>query len=538
MHQRGLDMRVPSGDQVFDVVQIGYGPVGQTFAGLLGERGIRVAVYEKHPGLYALPRAGHIDHEIMRIFQSLGCAKRIEENAVRSNEYEWRNRDGKTLIRFEWNGEGVSGWPSDYLLFQPDMEDALNSAVRSCATVQVNHSWEATDIAQYHDHVCVTLSYTGSDERLRGRSQFVRGRYLVACDGGSSFVRRSLGLAMTDLGFSQDWLVIDFREKRKLRFPFENGQICDPARPMCLFQLGKNHRRFSFMVLPGESPKVLDADFGWKLVEPWLNPGDAELIRQAPYVFESRLLDTWRQGRVFLMGDAAHIMPPFMGQGMCSGVRDAANLAWKLGMVLQGGASEALLDLYEQERKPHVRSATELSVAVGRISCTIDPEDARRRDEALMLGKAPPPPAFPHLTHGILDPAPVGNASALVGRLGPQAEIAYQGRTGLADDVIGRGWQIISRGPVKRFLSAEARAFAEQLPLSVLETGAKQDDTSAVDISGAYARFFGSNGVEAVLVRPDLYIFGATAHAANVSDLVLRLKHRLAAYQPSAVVTQ
>jgi hypothetical protein len=342
---------------------------------------------------------------------------------------------------------------------------------------------------------------------------------------------------MTDLGFSQDWLVIDFREKRKLQFPFENGQICDPARPMCLFQLGKRHRRFSFMVLPGESHKVREADFGWKLVEPWLKPADAELIRQAPYVFESKLLETWRRGRVFLMGDAAHIMPPFMGQGMCSGIRDAANLAWKLDMVLQGKASETLLDLYEQERRPHVRSVTELSVAVGRISCTIDPEEARRRDEAITSGKAPPPPPFPHVTQGMLDTKSGGTASAVVGRLGPQAPIAYQGRTGLADDLVGGGWQIISRAPVNRFLSAEARAFAEQLPLSILETGSNGDGR-AVDVTGAYARFFGSNGIDAVLVRPDLYIFGAAVDATEVSDLVLRLRDCLVPYQQPTTSAQ
>ncbi|MDB5875044.1 MAG: hypothetical protein JWQ07_4486 [Ramlibacter sp.] len=518
-------------EDIFDVVQIGYGPVGQVNAALLGREGLRVAVFERYPGLYGLPRAGHIDHEVMRIFQSLGCAEQIEADALRSNEYEWRNREGKTLIRFHWNAEGVSGWPSDYLIYQPYVEVALDSAVRRCPSVQVHHSWEAVDIEQLDDHVRVMLRNTGDEGSGGGQLRTVRARYVVASDGGSSFVRRKLEMPMTDLGFSQDWLVLDFREKQKLQFPFENGQICDPARPMCMFQLGQRHRRFAFMVLPGEAHRVRDPAFCWKLVEPWIGQNDAELIRQAPYVFESKLLETWRRGGVFFIGDAAHIMPPFMGQGMCSGIRDAANLAWKFGMVLRGEASEALLDVYERERKPHVRSVIDLSVAVGRVSCMVDVDQARQRDEAFLAGKAPPPPPFPHLTHGMLDRPQDEDARKIVGHLGPQARISLEGKIALADDLVGAGWHLISRLPVAKLLNREAFGFVSGLPLSILEVGDSPGDGHPVDVTGAYSRFFEAHSVDAILVRPDFYIFSAAAGVQGVSDMLLRLREQLDAYR-------
>jgi 2-polyprenyl-6-methoxyphenol hydroxylase-like FAD-dependent oxidoreductase len=212
----------------FDVVQIGYGPVGQTFAALAGKLGWKVGVFERYPSLYGLPRAGHIDHEIMRIFQSLGCAETVERNAIRSNKYEWRNAAGQVLLDFEWNADGISGWPSDYLIFQPDLEDVLDDAIRSTPTISVHFGWEAVGIIQFPDHVELTVRDAANPRMIKK----VTSRYLVAADGGNSFARKALGIEWRDLGFSQPWLVVDFREKRPLSLPFENGQICDPARPI------------------------------------------------------------------------------------------------------------------------------------------------------------------------------------------------------------------------------------------------------------------------------------------------------------------
>jgi 2-polyprenyl-6-methoxyphenol hydroxylase-like FAD-dependent oxidoreductase len=504
----------------FDVVQIGYGPVGQTFAALAGKLGCKVGVYERYPSLYGLPRAGHIDHEIMRIFQSIGCAATVEGNALRSNKYEWRNAAGQVLLDFEWNADGISGWASDYLIFQPDLEDALDKSVRATPTVSVNLGKEAVGIIQYPDHVQLTVCDSADPNVARK----VTARYLVAADGGNSFTRRALGVDWLDLGFSQPWLVVDFREKRPLSLPFENGQICDPARPMCLFQLGKAHRRFSYMVMPGEEEWAKQSDTAWSLVRPWVGPDDVELIRQATYVFESKLLDNWKVGRVIFAGDSAHVMPPFMGQGMCSGIRDAANLAWKLALVLSGQSTEDLLDSYCLERKPHVADLIRLSMDVGRISCTTNREEARKRDEALLAGKRPDAGLFPGLVDGILMSGANVVEAALVGRLGLQGRIELNGKAGRADDLLGSGWQLISLRDPHPGLSSQSRNVLDRISAKVLHFDIS---TGAVDVDGVYSRYFDAHRVSAVLVRPDHYIYCAAQEPERLNASIEQLGRML-----------
>jgi 2-polyprenyl-6-methoxyphenol hydroxylase-like FAD-dependent oxidoreductase len=518
--ERGSCREAPMEQFDYDIVQIGYGPVGQVFAALAGRSGCRVGVYERYPALYGLPRAGHIDHEIMRVFQSLGCADAVERSAIRSNTYEWRNAAGQTLIDFQWNAEGISGWPSDYLVFQPDLEDALHDVVTSTKTVSLHLGVEAIEIAQFPDHVELTVRDGSSQRGVRT----VTARYLVAADGGSSFARKALNLDWDDLGFSQPWLVVDFKERRALSLPFENGQICDPERPMCLFQIGKHHRRFSFMVKPGEEEWARETETAWSLVSPWVGPDDVDLIRQTTYVFESKLLPEWRMGRAFFIGDSAHVMPPFMGQGMCSGIRDAANLSWKIAAVLSGKSADSLLDSYCTERKPHVADLIRLSIEVGRISCTTDPEAARKRDQTLLGGARPPEPVFPGLVSGVRMSAPNAVEAALVGRLGPQAAIRIEGRTMWADDIFGSGWHLICSHDVSSSLSAKSCEILKRIKATTMDfSGDKVED-----ITGFYADFFAKHGVSAILVRPDFYIYSAAETLSRVNAAIEELEHLLA----------
>jgi 2-polyprenyl-6-methoxyphenol hydroxylase-like FAD-dependent oxidoreductase len=517
-------------DPIYDVVQIGYGPVGQINAALLGRQGHSIAVFERHNSLYALPRAGHIDHEIVRIFQAVGAAERVLEDAFRCSTYGWRNQHGEALIDIDWSREGISGWASDYLMYQPYMEDALDAAVRRHRTVSIHRDWEAIDLKTHPDHVEVTFARIQQDASRRyvqsGERRTVRGRYLIGADGANSFTRQSVGIEFEDLGFREQWLVTDFRAKRHLSFAFDNGQICDPARPLCLFQLGKTHRRFEFMVLPGEDPaQIANPDNVWSLVSKWITPQDAELIRSTVYTFRSANARNWRAGRVLIAGDAAHLMPPFLGQGMCSGVRDVTNLAWKLDLVLRGLAGESLLDSYTLERKAHVGSIIEQAVALGKVSCTVDLEEAKRRDEAFFSGRVPPPPPFPWITQGILQDAP----SPLIGRLGPQAHVEFRGRTGLADDVVGQGWQLICKTGAAAAVGTAARQVLKALDVHILEL----DGPDGVrDVHGVYRTYLADAGVDAVLVRPDFYVFGAVGQHCSLDDLLADLAERMALHLP------
>lgn len=512
--------------KIHDVVQIGYGPVGQVSAALLGNAGHDVAIFERHKGLYALPRAGHVDHEMMRLFQSMNCVDAILEDIYRCSNYGWQNQNGETLIDIDWSRDGISGWASDYLMYQPYLEDALDRAVRHYPTVEINHGWEAIELKEHTDFVELTLIRRGvayGDEEKRK----VRGRYLIGADGANSFVRKAIGLPLEDQGFDENWLVADFRQKRPLKFDFDNGQICDPTRPLCLFQLGRTHRRFEFMMLPGEDREsLLKPETIWSLVSGWMGPDDVDLIRAAVYNFRSVNALQWRSGRSFIAGDAAHLMPPFLGQGMCSGLRDAANLAWKLDLVLRGQADEKLLDTYLTERRPHVDSIIKQAIVLGKISCTVDPEEARQRDQAFFSGNVPPPPPFPWIEKGVLQENPSNAAKALIGHLGPQALVRRGDLSGLADDVVGSGWQLIVCEDIGADLDPGALAVLRALDVKVINIGLVGSDR-VEDSDGLYARYFEATGVRAVLVRPDFYVFGAVENKGELPALLADLADQL-----------
>ena len=513
-------------DDLYDVVQIGYGPVGQTAAALLGKAGHRVAVFERWPELFGKARAGHVDHEIMRIFQSVNAAEEVEEDAARATKYEFRNATGELLLSFDWDFDGISGWPSDHIVYQPTIEIALDRVVREQSTVEVHQGWEAVNIETFNDHVEVRLRRVRSNalgkKIVTDEERVVCARYVIGADGANSFVRDVIGSAQHDFGFQETWLVLDLRPTEPLHFDFDNGQICDPARPHCLFQLGKRHRRFEFCLLPGETAEQMSKPAtAWALLEQYgVTPDNAELVRNAVYTFTSKIAEVWTDSRLILIGDAAHVMPPFMGQGMCSGVRDANNLAWKLDLALRGAADPSILDTYQSERSPHVSAIIEMSIEAGRISCTTDPEVAAARDEAFRSGSVPPPPPFPHLTSGILADTTYTSVDNLRGRLAPQGRITHDARVGRFDDVLGGGWTLLISGAVTPHFDDEQRAVLDRVGVRVVAVTDQESESAVGDVDGYYGRYFTEHGISALLYRPDFYIFGATTDLDRVGELI------------------
>jgi 2-polyprenyl-6-methoxyphenol hydroxylase-like FAD-dependent oxidoreductase len=353
-----------------DVAIIGYGPVGQALAALLGRAGHRVAVFERFNEIYRLPRAVHLDHEIMRLLQSLGLADALATEMVPVRDYQWFGADGELLLRFDASGPAPSAWEPDYMFFQPELESALADAAPR--GVNVARGW-----------VAEALVDTGSSPGLGLRrvvegdagamiptadTRAVRARWVVGADGANSFVRRAARIGRLDLGFQERWLVVDAE-------PHDMGalahlpvacQWCDPRRPTTHIQSGPRHRRWEFMLLPDEQPSDFeDPGRVWSLLEPWFGPDDGPLTRTAVYEFRSMLAETMRAGHALLIGDAAHLTPPFLGQGLCSGLRDAANLAWKLDLVLRGLAGERLLDTVEAERQPQNEAVIRMAIELG-----------------------------------------------------------------------------------------------------------------------------------------------------------------------------
>jgi 2-polyprenyl-6-methoxyphenol hydroxylase-like FAD-dependent oxidoreductase len=507
------EMSMGKQSPLYDVIQLGRGPVGMSSAALIAQAGHQVAVVEKHEGLYGHPRAGHIDHEIARLLASIGCEEEVLADAEAPMDYIWKNAKGEILIEFAWGAKGVSGYNADYMMFMPLIDNALSRRLESDPNVHRHYGWQAMEVIEYPDHVEVVLRRTRPSSAPSGldltdEEKRIRGRYLIASDGANSPVRRQLGIEQQDLGFNERWLIVDARRKRELRrFDPDCGQICDPRRPVTILPLGKRHRRWEWYMFDDETPEAFSRpEVAWKLLaEQGVTPDDVEIIRQLPYVFSARLAERWRHGRVFLMGDAAHTMPPFMGQGMCSGIRDAANLSWKLDLVLRGTASPEILDTYQLERYPHVKDWTLISIEAGKLPCTVDPQAAEERDQRFRAGWKPPMPDFPRLANGILHREADGSLRSPVGDLCVQGRVRHGDRIELIDAFLppGRFALLSITGDPLAALDDKRREALERLGI------VSPHVSPAMDVDGDYARFFAAHDVEVLLVRPDFYVFGA-----------------------------
>lgn len=503
--------------ETYDVVVVGCGPVGQTVAALLAKQGVDVGVYERFTRPYGLPRAIRFDHEAMRLWQALGMTDELLEDVIAVNRYEWFGADGDPIVRFDIP-DGPSGWPFSYCFFQPYLESALERALVS-TSAEVNRGWTLVGLTEQEAHV--ELEFHGTRDLLEDfgnpPAKKVEARYVIAADGARSTVRDLLGIEAEDLGFKERWCVVDIRPTDgSLVFPAFPQQFCDARRPHMWAPNGTRHRRWEFMLLPGEDADMFDdLDRVWSMLAPWINRDQGEIVRHAVYEFESKVATTMQSGRCFVAGDAAHLMPPHLGEGMCSGLRDASSLAWRLALVLQGRAGEALLDTYSSERLPHARTLVEQSQAMGRISCVLDPQAAAERDRAMRAAGGVEPWPFPRLGPGLHYLGP-DHIESLWGRLSVQGVVRVDGRSGRLDDVVGRGFVLIARGvDLRQTLSAGQLEALEQLGCHIVGIGVDVED-----VDGMLGGWLASEGAAAVLVRPDFYVFGAVRSTEAVSMMV------------------
>ncbi len=522
----------------YDVAVVGYGPTGQMASILLGEMGHRVAAFERWPATYPLPRAVHYDDEIARVFQKAGIASEVREITDPVPDfYEWRNRDDEILLRLDWSQQGISGWPVANFFSQPDLQKVLDGKAKSLPTVEVNGGWEVQEISHHDDRVELTVrkGHPGQAGAWvpEKETRTVRARYLIGADGANSLVRESMGAPVTDLGFDFDWLILDVIPHEEREWSPMNWQLCDPARPTTIVSGGPGRRRWEFMRLPGESIEELNTEeTAWRLLEPWgRTPENTTLERHTVYRFGARWAESWQQGRLLLAGDAAHLMPPFAGQGMCSGLRDAVNLAWKLDLVLSGKASDAILSTYETERLVNVRHFIDFSRELGGLQCVTDPEEAAERDRRMIASRedpseAPPVPNPPHR----LGPGLLREGDPLVGTLSVQGRVRQGDNTGLFDDVVGNGWAVIGTTADPRdALDEEQTAFLGDIGAHLVSLSPKGSpgDGSVVDLDGAYADWLAEAGVEAVVVRPDFYVYGTAGKMEDLPRLVSSLRAEL-----------
>lgn len=512
-----------------DVAIVGAGPVGLLTGALLASMGHHVIVLERHPGPYGMPRAGHIDHECLRILQGIGAHRAVVEDAPAPDWLYWRNAQGLELMKFPFANASISGYQSDFMMFQPVLDDALQQVLdRYPDRAQLCFGHDVISLREDGEGVALRVNRTDAGARAVGSS--VNAKYVIAADGARSRIRGLLGITRSDAGFVERWFTIDCRKKKDIPSTVD-GVWCDPRRPAYVGPLGRRHHRFELALLPSEKLEECDEARAWELLaERGISDADVEIYRRVVYTFEARMAERWNSDRVFLAGDSAHTMPPLMGQGLCSGMRDAANLAWKLDLVLTGRAHHVLLASYEAERRPHAQGWLDRSVAVKPIACELDPVRASERDARLLAGHFHLPPE-PRLGPGLTDGDGAAGSPRRGGALFLQAQVTWGGRSGLFHDVFGVGFFVVSaEGDPRTVMSREALDVLEQLDARVLWFG----DSSGTgeghfeDVDGGYADFFRDIALSVVIVRPDFYVFGGSGEFGGVSALIQDLGVRLA----------
>ena len=478
----------------YDVIIVGLGPTGATLAGLLGQQGVSTLVLDREGDAYHLPRAVHFDDEVMRVFQTVGIADAIEKQCHVNPGMKFVATDGSVLLDWPRPLERTQqAWHASYRFHQPELESQLRAALGRFERVEVGTLCDVDRLAEAEDG-CALISF---EDGRNGTRHTVSGRYVVGCDGANSFVHDRIGGGMHDFGFEERWLVIDaILTRPKPELGDYSIQYCDPTRPVTYVRGTGNRRRWEITVQDEEeSSEVLRSEAVWRLLSRWVAPDDAELERTAVYTFKSRLANHWRKGPLIVAGDAAHLTPPFMGQGMCAGIRDVSNLAWKLALCVSGRGSDGLLDTYQSERAPHAQEYLETAIRLGRLINQVDTEAALRM-------------AIPTSVE-------TARMNSIAPRLGPGLTAGDATHRGLL------GWQLTGDDGLKLDEQAGYRFILITTP-ELAEATARLAGLLVVrsDQIQAARDYLAQLDTRAVMLRPDRYILGTARTHAELASLL------------------
>jgi 3-(3-hydroxy-phenyl)propionate hydroxylase len=503
----------------FDVAIVGYGPVGALSALLLAAADLRVVILERSVDPLELPRAVGLDGESVRMFQRIGYGSEVANLLQPPREREeihFTNSKHESLFAVPFVQFGSNGWRDIAFFDQPELEVLLRDFVSKEKRIEVRMGREVTQLTQDDDGVDLDMSQVESPANCS-----VRASWVLGCDGASSFVRRAAGIGWTSLGYDQDWLVLDITQKPEAELPLYSMQVCDPARLVSYICVKDPNRRWELQLLPGETREEMEKPEKIReLLQPWLPPEHYDIRRAAVYQFHAATATQWRERRVLLAGDAAHQTPPFMGQGLNAGFRDAANLGWKLPVVLSGTCGAELLDSYGDERDAHARDVVVKAVGLGKLMEIFAAKEAGlpnpyAADESDSFGNTGIPP----LRDGafILDQiAPEGPA----GRLLKQPRVRRpEGGICLLDELLGNGFAVVARKRADLVMSETSEAIIGRL-------GGKQVCLEDIEVvEGELDRAL--DQYSAVVVRPDRHIFGVVDSDRNIDGVIGELGRKM-----------
>ena len=513
-----------------DVVIVGAGPVGLTIANILGLQGVRTLIVEERATLIDYPRGVGLDDEALRTFQSIGLVERVLPHTVPNQILRFFDAQRRVLAEMA-PPDARFGWPKRNGFVQPLVDAELLSGLDRFENVQVR--WDSPMTSCVPDTDGVTVEF-GPE----GDTSSVRARYVVGCDGGRSITRGMMGVSFDGTTSPTRWLVVDIAND-PLGHP--NSEVgADPDRPYASISIAHGIRRFEFMIHPDESDEQAEdeAFLTQMLARMVPHPDRVEVIRRRVYTHHSRIASAFRSGRLLLAGDAAHLMPVWQGQGYNSGIRDAANLGWKLAAVVSGRADDGLLDTYDVERRKHARAMIDLSTMVGRVISPTNRRVASARD--LIVRSASIVPSLkryvlemrfkpmPRYEHGAvvhsLDSKEPRRTESPAGTLFIQPRVDTRTQQNvLLDDVLGSWFAVLcwNNNP-RKILGDEAFANwqalgarfvalrpSTQLHWSDASTPEDPDVVIVGDRTGGLKAWFDIHQESVLFLRPDRCIAGA-----------------------------
>ncbi|QRK12335.1 bifunctional 3-(3-hydroxy-phenyl)propionate/3-hydroxycinnamic acid hydroxylase [Archangium violaceum] len=512
-----------------DVLISGCGPVGALTANLLGLYGVRTVVLERDLTPHSQPRAITCDDEAMRIYQAAGLADVLDAHMYTCPEVELVGASGELFARLVIQGTDFGyGYSALRFFSQPYLERILRLGLSRFPHVSLRLGQRVEAYSQDSQGISVTVS-----DARDGSERTVRARYLLACDGGRSTLRQLAGIDMVGATYDEGMLAISLLLPEPP--PPLCRMVCDPHRHVFVARCAGNELRVECMIRADEKPEdLLKPERIREFISPYVDPDRATVQRAAAYIFNRRVASRWRDGRLFLLGDAAHLMPPVLGQGLCSGLRDAANISWKLASVVHGHADEPLLDTYELERRPHAEAMLEASVNMGRIVLTGSRPLAFVRDNVFRaLDRIPRVQRFirnlefkprPLIPRGFMLGGSRGHSQAPEGTYFPQPRVgAPGGKEVRLDELLGPGFSILVHPETREASLRAAQVLAEAIGARCLRiipprSGHAQPG-EVVDVEGKLDTWFREHRVDIAVLRPDRYLFGAVrgSHLAWLS---------------------
>lgn len=473
----------------YDVVIVGFGPTGGTLANLLALQGFSILILEKEKSFYPLPRAVHFDDEVMRVFETIGITNTFLKHTIINRGTRFVDKKNRVILDWPRPREITeNGWYPSYRFHQPDLERELRKKLKSYKKVEIRQNSNVKKIINKKNEVDIIFEDINSKKIFN-----IKSKYLIGCDGANSITRSQMKTKMKNLGFTQKWAVIDLiltRDKKNL--PDRTIQYSNPARPATYCRNVGKRRRWEFAIKKTEKTETILSDkYIWNFLKPWLKKNEAKMERKTIYTFQSALAEKWRNGRVFIAGDAAHLMPPFMGQGMCAGIRDVSNLAWKISHCLINKHDEKLLNTYQSERFSNVKEYIETTMRMGEFVNAVGKSPITNNISADSKGRKSMKSIKPRLGHGL------GNLKdKFRGKIFPQFMIKNNKKL---DEKFSLKPALIISDEIKKNISSKIRLI-------------KFKNIKNVEL------FFKEHNCKAVIVRPDRFILSSCTSVKNFNS--------------------